>query len=143
MSVKFMKLSYESLVLNEKTFRNMAINGKTTGFTLDLRLNYYRGLHVSCVELLELYIDGKQVPENLMCFIINEKKFQIDKLKHLFAEFWGLRTLARLEVYNGGLSPGEHEVKLVLHLRNPYMRFGPGVFGAIDGSCRKTMKLNA
>jgi hypothetical protein len=143
MPVKFMKLSYENLVLNEKSFKPLVINGKTVGFNVDLRINYYRGLHVSCIELLELYIDGKHISENLMCFIINEKKFQINKLKYLFAEFWGLKTSAHLEVYNGGLDPGEHEVRLVLHLRNPYMRFGPGSFGAIDSSCTKTMALAA
>jgi hypothetical protein len=141
MPVKFMKLSYDNLVLNEKSFRSLVINGKTVGFNVDLRINYYRGLHVSCIELLQLFIDGKQIPENTMCFVINGKKFQISKLKHLFAEFWGLRTSAHLEVYNKGLDPGKHEVKLILHLRNPYMRFGPGIFGAIDSSCTKNMTL--
>jgi hypothetical protein len=76
-----------------------------------------------------------------MCFTINDKKFQIDKLKLLFAEYWGIKTKAHLEVYNGGLDPGEHEVKLILHLRSPYMRFGPGAYGAIDSSCTKKMIL--
>jgi hypothetical protein len=143
MPVKFMKMPYENLVLNEESFKPLVINGKTVGFSLDLRINYYRGLHVSCIELLELYIDGKQIPENLICFIINGKKFQLNKLNHLFAEFWGLRTKARLEIYNGGLDPGEHEAGLILHLRSPYMRFEPGVFGAIDGSCTKKMILTA
>jgi hypothetical protein len=138
-----MKLGFEDRVLNDRHFRNIALNGREVGFHLGVCLNYYRGLPVSCIENLELKVDGREIPPHLICVVINEKKFALDQLSGLHAEFWGIRKRIELEVYNGGLEPGEHEVALTLHLRNPYMRFAPRVYGAIDGSASKKMVLGA
>jgi hypothetical protein len=105
-------------------------------------LNYYRGLPVSCIERLEVKLDGEAVPSHLICAVVNEKKFAVEQLKDLHAEFWGIRKSIDLEIYNGGLEPGEHEVDLTLHLRNPYMRFAPRVYGAIDSSASRKMALS-
>ena len=141
MATRFMKLGFEERVLSDRHFRPITLNGRVIGFNLGLYLNYYRGLPVSCVENLELKVDGEAVPPHLLCAVINEKKFAIEQLSGLHAEFWGIRKRIDLEVYNGGLEPGEHEVELTLHLRNPYMRFAPRVYGMIDGSASKRMVL--
>lgn len=142
MPTKAMKLGFDNKVLQEDSLRNIRVNGKTVGFHVGIHLNYYRGLHVSCVEKLELKVDGKTVPEDRIVFGINGKRFTISQLKYLFSEFWGVKTMARLEVYDGaGLDEGEHDVELTLELRNESMRFGPGIYGTIDGSARKTLTL--
>jgi len=136
-----MKLGFENRVLSETEFRNITLNGKKVGFRLGVHLNYYRGLPVSCIENLEVTVDGQAVPPHLASIVVNEKKFTIEQLKDLHAEFWAIRRRIDLEIYNGGLEPGEHEVELTLHLRNPYMRFAPRVYGMIDGSATKRMAL--
>ena len=141
MPTKSMKLGFDDKVLDEKSFRNITLNGTTVGFHLGVYLNYYRGLHVSCIEKLEVKVDGETIPEHLIYFGINGKKFAIPQLKHLFAEFWGIKTMVHLEIYNNGLTEGEHEVEFILELRNESMRFAPRVYGAIDGSARKKMTL--
>jgi len=142
MPTKAMKLGFEDKVLQEDSLRNIKVNGNTVGFHVGIHLNYYRGLHVSCVEKLELKVDGQAVPEDRIVFGINGKKFMISQLKYLFSEFWGIKMMAHLEVYNGaGLAEGEHDVELILELRNESMRFGPGIYGTIDGSARKKLAL--
>lgn len=141
MATRFIKLGYDDRVLSGMHFRNITLNGRVVGFNLGVFLNYYRGLPVSCVENLELKVDGETIPPHLVCAVVNEKKFTIEQLQGLHAEFWGIRKRIDLEVYNGGLEPGEHEVELTLHLRNPYMRFAPRVYGMIDGSASKRMAL--
>jgi len=136
-----MKLGFEDRVLSETHFRNIKLNGKVVGFNLGVFLNYYRGLPVSCIENLEVKVGGETVSPHLVCAVVNEKKFSVEQLASLHAEFWGIRKKIDLEIYNGGLEPGEHEVELTLHLRNPYMRFAPRVYGMIDGSASKKMAL--
>lgn len=142
MPVKFLKLGFDDRVLSEKTFKNIYINNNPVGFNLGIKLNYYRGQHVSTIERLELSVDGQAIPQHLILFCIHDKKYTIAQLKDLFGEFWPLRTTVNLEVYNGGLSAGEHDVDLALELRIPYMKFAPRTYGSLDSSARKKMVLN-
>jgi hypothetical protein len=141
MPTVFIKLGFDNKVLCEKSFRNIYLNEVPVGFNLGINLNYYRGLHVSCIEKLEVKVDGEILPEHLYLFCINGKKFSISQLKDLYAEFWGIKDTANLEIYNNGLSDGEHDVELTLHFRSPYMKFAPRFYGTIDSSARKTMTL--
>lgn len=139
MPTQFMKLGYEDRVIREDGFYNILLNGEQVGFNLDLRVNYYRGLPVSSIQKLELYIDGEKIPEYLMQFVIHEKTFLMDQLPELYSEFWGIKTPAHLRVFNNGLLPGQHDVKVRLEFKSPYMEFAPGVHGMIDGSEEKSM----
>lgn len=143
MPVKFLKLGFDDRVLRRESFRNLYLNGNKVGFNLGIRLNYYRGQHVSTIEHLDLKVDGQPITPHLILFGINGKKFMLSQLPQLFAEFWPLRTTANLEVYNGGLSEGEHEVELTLHLRIPYMKFAPRTYGSLDSSAQQTLLLTA
>jgi hypothetical protein len=142
MPVKFLKLGFDDRVLRQESFKNIYLNGNKVGFNVGLRLNYYRGQHISTIERLELKIDGQPISEHYILFCINDKKFTIPQLKELFAEFWALRTTVNLEIYNGGLPEGEHDVELTLELRIPYMKFAPRTYGSLDSSARKTMVLS-
>ncbi len=141
MATFFMKLGFTERVLADEGFHNILLNGEKVGVNLDININYYRGLALSCIQKLKVKIDGKEIPQNLMVFALNEKKFPVDRLPELFEEYWGIKETAHLMIFNGGLEDGEHEVDLTLHLRNPYMQFGPGMYGAIDSSSKKTMML--
>jgi hypothetical protein len=141
MPTVLIKLGFDDKVLCEKSFRNSYLNGVPVGFNLGINLNYYRGLHVSCIEKIEVKVDGEVLPEQLYIFCINGKKFSISQLKDLYAEFWGIKQTANLEIYNNGLPEGEHEVELTLHFRSPYMKFAPRIYGTIDSSSRKVITL--
>lgn len=143
MPTKLMRLGFDERVLSDADFKNIRLNDTPVGFNLGVYLNYYRGVAFSCIDRLELKIDGETIPEHLLALVINEKKFTVAQLKTLHAEFWGIRKRLDIEVYNGGLAAGEHEVELTLELRNPYMRFAPRVYGMFDSSAHKTMQLNA
>lgn len=141
MPTLFMKLVHEDKVLRPNALRAFTLNDEVVGFTLDIGLNYYRGLPLSAIEKLEVTVDGKQIAPELMLFEFNEKLFQLDHLPLAFTEFWSVKKDLRLTVYNGGLSEGEHEVELRLDLRNVSMQFGPGAYGMIDGSATRTLVL--
>lgn len=141
MATFFMKLGFTERVIQEEGFYNVLLNGEKVGVNIDLCINYYRGLPVSCIQELQVKIDGEEIPQYLMLFSLNEKKFPADRLPQLFEEYWGIKEIAHLLIFNSGIEDGEHEVEVTLHFRNPYMQFAPGVYGAIDSSGKKVMKL--
>lgn len=141
MPTLFMKLPHEDKVLRTDALRELTLGEEVVGYTLDIGLNYYRGLPLSAVEKLEVTVDGEPVPPHLMLFEFNEKLFQLEHLALAFTEFWGVKRDLRLRVYNGGLADGAHEVALHLELRNVSMQFGPGTYGMIDGSATRTLVL--
>lgn len=141
MPTLFMKLPHEDKVLRPDALRRLVLRDEVVGYSLDIGLNYYRGLPLSAVETFELVVDGVAVPEHLMLFEFDEKLFQLSHLPLAWTEFWGVKRDLRVNVYGPGLAAGEHEVQLRLELRNVSMRFAPGVYGMVDGSATRTLTL--
>jgi hypothetical protein len=141
MATTYMKLPYEDRVLRPDALHPLRLSSGIVGFTLDVRLNYYRGLPLSAVENLELSVDGVRVPDHLVLAGLREKIFPLGQVRLAFTEHWPVKGVLRLNVYNGGLEPGRHQVNLTLHLRNVYMQFAPGVWGMIDGSASRELVL--
>lgn len=141
MPTKFSRLGFEKRVIRPDGFYNILLNRKQVGFNLDLRINYYRGLPLSCVQKLEVEVDGEKIPEHLMQFQLREKVFTISELPNMYREYWGSKTPAHLLIYNYGLEPGEHDVNVTLEFKSPYMDFGPGEYGIIDGSAEERLQL--
>jgi hypothetical protein len=138
----FMKLPHEDKVLRPGALRELTLGDETVGYTLDIGLNYYRGLPLSAVEKLEITVDGVVVPEHLMLLELHEKLFQPDQVPLAWTDFWSIKRDLRVRVYGGPLAAGEHEVAVTLELRNVSMQFGPGTYGMIDGSAARTLVLH-
>ncbi len=141
MPTKFIKCGFEDRVIREEGFYKLLLNGKSAGFNLDVRINYYRGLPLSSVQKLELKVDKKRIPENQILAELHGKMFPVRQLKELYAEYSGIKTPMHLRVYDYDLEPGEHEVELTLIYKSPYMAFAPGEYGMIDGSASKRLDL--
>jgi hypothetical protein len=141
MTTTYLKLPYVDSVLRPGSLRGIVLDQGPVGFTLDVGLNYYRGLPLSTIERFELTIDGERVVDHLLLFELDRTLLPLSGLALAFTEFWPVKRSLRVRVYQGGLEPGEHEVGLTLILRSPYMRFGPGAWGMIDGSASRTLTL--
>ncbi|HQY98979.1 MAG TPA: DUF6379 domain-containing protein [Propionicimonas sp.] len=141
MPTLFMKLPHEDKVLRPDALRELKLGDQVVGFTVDVGLNYYRGLPLSAIEELELTVDGVAVPATNILVEFNEKLFMPEQLKLAWTDFWGIKRDLRVRVYGEGLAAGEHEVAVKLILRNVYMQFGPGAYGMVDGSAARTLNL--
>lgn len=130
-------------VIEDESFKNIYINGEKIGFEFDIRLGYYRGHFLSCIDLLELSIDSKQIPIDQIKFCVNEKEFELYQLKELYSEFWSLLEPATIKVFNGsGLENKEYNVDFSLMLRVPYMSLGPNKYMPLDSGEQKVIKIN-
>lgn len=133
------KSEFGDRVLREDGFYNLLLNGRQIGFSLDIRLNYFRGLPLSCVKQLEVSVDGEEIPQYLILFELNGKQFSISQFPQLYAEFWGLKTPASLKVFNYGLNAGMHDVAVKMIYQNPSA--APGTDEQIDGSASRRMTI--
>lgn len=116
-----MKLRFVDVICDD-SLRNIYINGKKSGYQFDIRLGYYRGLYLSCIDRFEVIVDGEKVADEDITFSINQKEFSVYELPYCRTEFWHLIEPARISVIKpGGLSAGEHKIEVILMLRAPYM----------------------
>ena len=141
MTTTYLKLPYVDSVLRPGALRAVVLAGGPVGFTLDIGLNYYRGLPLSTIERFELTVDGERIADHLLLFEHDRTLLPLSALAQAFTEFWSVKKPLRVRVYQGGLASGDHEVGVTLVLRSPYMRLGPGAWGMIDGSASRTLTL--
>lgn len=121
-----MRMPLNSQIIKPSSVRNLYINGSRNGLEFDVQLAYYRGHYLSDIDLLEVFVDGERMPREAVTFEVNGKELPIYKLSWAVTEFWSQVEPARIRVIKkGGLTPGEHEIRLDLMLRVPYMCIGP------------------
>jgi hypothetical protein len=109
---------------------------------LDVRLNWYRSLPLSCVEAIDLTIDGDPVPSDRLRLRLDGFEDTAAALPGPADAWWRVLESAELVAEAPRLAPGPHEVELALTLRIPY--YGPlpdGGFVTITDRARGTVVL--
>lgn len=135
-------------ILGEHALQPLLLNGRNIGCEITLHMTRYRNCPLSCIEQFALELDGMPVRETDITFCLHGKRFMINQLPDLWAEYWGLQEDARLVLLMpGGLKPGVHTVDLRMHIRVPYALFSqayrPGlpaeglIFSSEDVSARR------
>lgn len=127
-------------IIKPGSVKPIYINGEQNGFSFGVQLAYYRGHYLSDIDCLEVSVDGEKMPQEGVTLELNGKEFTTYQFAHAETEFWSQVADARINVLKrGGLAAGEHELKLDLMLRVPYMAMGPGRYMPLD--CGDTVRL--
>jgi len=130
-------------VLREGTLKNVYINGKSSGLQFDVRLSYYRGIFLSCIDELCVKVDGEQIPDDAVTFILRGEEYGMADLENLSNVFWPIAEPATVRVFkDGGYESGEHRIDLRLMFRSPYIPISDGIYMPDDGSDSRVMVLN-
>jgi hypothetical protein len=140
------KISFSDILQND-SLKNFYINGKVRGYEFDVRLGYYRGLYLSCLEEFKLTVNGEIIDEGNITFGLNNKEFAVSELKYLISEFWSITVPAKIRVYQkDGLKVGEHVFDLRLMMRSPYLpapgAVEPHTYVPINSCDKKILTLN-
>ncbi|MCM3030716.1 DUF6379 domain-containing protein [Niallia sp. MER 6] len=141
-----MKLPFVDTVVDNSLI-NTTINGKKIGYEFQIRLSYYRGHYLSCIEELSIAVNDKIIDSNDINFCLNGKEFTIGQLPNLVSEFWNVDKPATIKVYSpGGIKEGDYKIDVTLLLRNAYM-YVPGNtenhnYAVLDSCGSKTLTLN-
>ena len=119
--------AFADYIICEKNIRNVVVNGAAVGYEFEIKYPSYRGTYLSCIEKLEIDVDGQRIDPAVMRFRLNGKEFLFEELRELFKEYWFIHNNATIRVFNdGGLEEGTpHEIHVFIAHRIPYT----GYFG--------------
>lgn len=100
------------------------------GFEFKIRTHWYRSLPLSCIEKLDVRLDGNPIEPRDISFCANERSHRLDELADLVDEFWFVQDSGVVKVaMPNSIRVGEqHTIEAELILRAPYIKIGPDRF---------------
>ena len=119
------------------------------GLALSLTLPWYRSLWLSSVGALRLTIDGEDVPESDLAFVLGGSRYAIPDLPQQSETLWYLQEHPLLIVRRERpIAVGEtHEIEILGEMRLPYMQIAPGRDGGpglyVPNVVRQALTLTA
>lgn len=129
---------FEKYVVHPNGFRNVRDAEQIIGYEVQLRVPYYRGIPMSCVQELKLKVDDEAVAPEDMTIIVKDESFAYHELSTAIHHRWEMTDPITIFVAKpGGLSAGEHKVHGFVSLRISYQPH-PNV-----GEDEKTLVLEA
>jgi hypothetical protein len=114
---------YDKHIIYPNSLRNLADG---SGWSVGVRLPYYRGQPLSVVEDIAVKVDGEAAPREQLRFSVRGKSWTLDQLEENTAERWEFGEVAEVSVLRPqGLAAGRHEVEVGVQLRISYLPWSP------------------
>ncbi len=115
---------YDTHILTDVGCRSLWEHGKKVGYCVNIKINYYRGLPLCCIDQITLEVDGEKIAPECMIVQHNGREYPYTEL--LQDDFptdiyWIFGEMLRVVVKkDGGIQQGRHHVKLTLGTRRSY-----------------------
>lgn len=129
----------EKYLISTRGFRNIVENGRATGFQLNVRITYYRGVPLSCIHGFDVVVDGEPFSGDKIRYFVNGRTYTAEQAaEETKARFQFYAPLTIWVTKPGGLDPGVHDVEVTEKLRISYHKdeINPSV-----ATARKKMTL--
>ena len=124
----------------ERVIVDDSVTSGPDGLAARLRIPWYRALPVSCVDRLEVAIDGADVPQDHVRFVFDGTAYRLDELDPFFDTWWYVLDDAGLLIVDPPEHGAEVELTVTLGMRIPYLPVGPR-FLVLSETCTKTMRI--
>lgn len=134
--------AYNHMLIADKPIKNVRLGDTVIGYEFQMQYPSYRGTFLSCIEKITFQVDGQAIDKKDVVFQLNGKQFLVEELPECFKEYWFVLDFATVRIMkDGGLSEGEHEVRVYLKHRIPYTGyFGQYLVLEADENKRLTVK---
>lgn len=104
------------------SFKNVVVDGRTIGFQFDCRIQYYRGITLSILRNIEVWIDDEEFRREDIRFTLEGDTFTLDEMETVITYRWKFGQFATVTVLkDGGLAPGKHHIKSTQTIAPSYM----------------------
>jgi hypothetical protein len=125
-------------VLNDQVIADGSLRAAPDGFAFDVRLPWYRALPISCVEGLEVTLDGRSIPAEELTIEFNGSTYKLSDLPPLHDDWWYVADAAPVTApLPETLADGAHELDVTISVRIPYI-IESGVPLVMKEHCIKT-----
>jgi|RhiMethySRZTD1v2_1073278.scaffolds.fasta_scaffold40488_5 uncharacterized protein DUF6379 len=107
----------------DKLIEPDSLRATQKGFSVGVRLPWYRTVPLSTVELVSLKLDEHAIDAGQIRFAINGGEWKLEELPALTEEQWFVIDTADLRVIDQQVERGsEHDVEVVLAVYPPYIK---------------------
>jgi len=109
-------------MLTEQVIADDTLRAVPGGVAFDVRIPWYRSLPYSCVEGLEVTLDGQRVDPAELRIELGGESYRLSDLPPLHERWWYVADAAAVTVPLGEpAAPGDHELDVTLSMRIPYI----------------------
>lgn len=126
----------------ERLIEAETLRSTPDGFRTSLRLPWYRALPLSCVERVEVSVDGVSVPSESITLTLGDAgPFSVPDLAPLTDTWWYVLDSAVLSVIApAAAEPGTHTIEVSMGLYIPYLPVAGKPLVNLD-SCSAELKV--
>lgn len=105
---------FEADYIQQRGFMNVTENNKVIGVQIPFRTHYYRGLHLSNIQIpFEVKIDGEMFKGDQIQFVTGGKAYEQKDFQNYSNVYWPIDELGTVIVKKpGGLKFGTHEIEI-------------------------------
>jgi len=117
-------MMYEKYMLCKDSLANWEEDGEALGYSLQIRIPYYRGVPLSFLEDILVEVDGEKFTGDDLTFTVSGGTFTLQEMPTITFFRWEFGEKATLHIRKpGGLKPGTHNVVVGVLLRISYLPF--------------------
>jgi Domain of unknown function (DUF6379) len=109
-------------MLTEQVIADGSLRATPDGVAFDVRIPWYRSLPYSCVEGLDVTIDGQKIASDTLQIELGGERYKLSDLPPLHERWWYVADAAPVTApLHQAAAGGEHELDVTLHMRIPYI----------------------
>ncbi len=109
-------------MLTDQVVADGSLRSVPAGAAFDVRIPWYRSLPYSCVEGLDVAIDGRRIDSGLLRMELGGEEYLLSELAPLHDRWWYVADAAAVTVpLAEPLAAGAHELDVTIHMRIPYI----------------------
>lgn len=114
---------FDNNVFLTGTCKNVSENHKVIGFEMQTNITYYRAIPLSMMEYVHVTVDGEPVADEDIRVSLDQQDWFTQKEAETVTTYkWEYGDPLYVRVLKeGGLSKGEHKVKLTVAVRTAYI----------------------
>lgn len=109
-------------MFNPEGFKNVIKDGKVIGFQFECKIQYYRGVTLSIIRDIEVWVDDEEFKREDIRFTLEGDTFTLDEMETVIDYRWKFGQWAGVTVLKeGGLKQGKHHIKSTQTIAPSYM----------------------
>ncbi len=109
-------------MLDPKDIEDVLVDGVAVGFTVKLRIPYYRGVSLSMIDDITIKYDNEVYPKEVLTFTTRDGTFTFDEMATMATLRWEFGEKATVFIpRKGGFFMAHHRVEAIVAIRVGYM----------------------